>query len=179
MMFFKWVNMLGNWFIPSLLLLVFLHGLYKKIPLYDTFIEGAKEGFFLAVKLLPYVVGIYVAVGIFRGSGTMEVLLAPLKPLLALCGVPEEVLPLMVIRPLSGPAALGLTIDLIDKYGPDSFIGRLASTLDGSSDTALYILSVYFASVGVKNARYSLPVSLLASLCGFMASIIICRIVFG
>lgn len=177
-MFFYWLTIAGNWFIPMFLLLVFLHGAYKKVPLYDTFIEGARESLYLAAKLLPYVVGIYVVVGVFRSSGAMEALLAPFKPVLVFLGVPEEVLPLMVVRPLSGPAALGITSDLLNRFGPDSFIGRLASTIDGSCDTTIYILAVYYASVGVRNPAYSLPVGLLADISGFVASVIICRIVF-
>lgn len=177
-MIINWISVIGAWFIPMFLLLVFLHGIYKKVPLYDTFVEGAREGFSLAIKLLPYVVGIYVAVGIFRGSGAMEVVLSPIKPLLTFLGVPGEIIPLMIVRPLSGPAALGLVADLIDKFGPDSFIGRLASTLDGSSDTTLYILAVYFASVGIKKPRYSLAVGLIADLFGFIAAVLICRTVF-
>ena len=178
-MFFKWLATAGSWFIPMFLLLVFLHGAYKKVPLYDAFIEGAKEGLSLAVKLLPYVIGIYVAVGVFRSSGAMDALLAPIKPVLLFLEVPEEVLPLMVVKPLSGPAALGITSDLIEKFGPDSFIGRLASTIDGCCDTTLYILAVYFASIGITNPRYSLPVGLIADLSGFIASVVICRIIFS
>ncbi|MFZ5645739.1 MAG: spore maturation protein [Bacillota bacterium] len=177
-MFYNYLSIAGSWFIPIFLLLVFIHGAYKKVPLYETFVEGAKEGLAMAVRLLPYVVGIYVAVGIFRTSGAMEAILTPFKPVLSFLGVPAEVLPLMVVRPLSGPAALGVTSDLIDKYGPDSFIGRLASTLDGSCDTTLYILAIYFASVGIKNPRYSLPIGLMADFAGFAASVVICRVVF-
>lgn len=167
------------WVIPLFLLLVFLHALYKKVPVYDVFVEGAKEGFWLAVKLIPYIVGIYVAVGMFRQSGAMDVAIALLKPVLSLTGVPGEVVPLMIVRPLSGPAALGMTVEILDKFGPDSFIGRLATTIDGSTDTTLYIMAVYFASVGVKKARYALPVGLLADLAGFSAAVFICYRVFG
>lgn len=177
-MFIKWVNTIGSWFIPLFILIVFLHGIYKKVPLYDTFIEGAKEGFQLVIKILPYVVGIYVAVGIFRNSGALQVLLYPIKPLLSIFNIPNEVIPLMVVRLLSGPAALGLTAELINEFGPDSFIGRLASTLDGSIDTALYIIAVYAASVGLRDTRYILPVALLSAISGYTASIIICKLVF-
>ncbi len=173
------INKLSNWFIPIFLLAVFLHGSYKKIPLYDTFIEGAREGFNLAVKLLPYVVGIYVAVSLFENSGAMDILLYPFRPVLKFLGVPEEVIPLMVVRPLSGPAALGITANLIEKYGPDSYIGRLASVIDGSTDTTLYILAVYFASVGVKNPRYSLPVGLTSDIAGFVTALLVCQIIFS
>lgn len=178
-MFVQWVTTAGAWFIPLFILLVFLHGMYKRVPLYDAFIEGAGEGFALAVRILPYVVGIYVAISIFRHSGAMEAFLALLAPVLSLLGVPGEVLPLMVIRPLSGPAALGITSDLLKEYGPDSFIGRLACTINGCCDTTLYIIAVYFASVGIKNPRYSIPVGLTADFSGFIASVIVCKIFFS
>ncbi|MBZ4688738.1 MAG: spore maturation protein [Clostridiales bacterium] len=157
--------------LPVFLLIVFLHAFYKKIPVYDVFVDGAKEGFGLAVKLIPYVVGIYVAVGMFRQSGAMELAIASLEPILSMIGIPGEIIPLLIVRPLSGPAALGMTVEILDKFGPDSFIGRLASTIDGSTDTTLYIIAVYFASVGVKKARYALPVGLLADFAGFGAAI--------
>lgn len=177
-MLYKWLLSIGNWFIPLFLLTVFLHGLYKRIPIYDTFVEGAREGFSVALKILPYVVGIYAAVGIFRGSGALEILISPIKPLLELLGVPGEILTLMIVRLLSGPAAIGFTAELIEKYGPDSYIGRLASTVDGSTDTVFYILAVYFASANIKNPRYSLPVGLIGALSGYAAAVFICRIVF-
>ncbi|PKM81162.1 MAG: spore maturation protein [Firmicutes bacterium HGW-Firmicutes-14] len=176
---YRFLSTVGNWFIPLFLLAVFLHGTYKRVPLFDTFVEGAREGFFLAIKLLPYVVGIYVAVEIFRGSGSMEFLFAPIQSLLEFLGLPGDILPLMVVRLMSGAAALGLTSDLLDKFGPDSFAGRLASTLDGCTDTVLYIMALYFASVGIKDPRYSLPVGIAAALSGFVASVIICKMVFS
>ena len=166
------------WLIPSFLLLVFLYSAASGIKLFDSFVEGAKEGFWLALRLMPYIVGIYLAIGIFRASGTMDLFAEILKPILKIFGVPTEVLPLFIVKPLSGPASLGLTADLIEQYGPDSFIGRLASTLYGSSDTTLYILTIYFASVGVKRARYSLPVGLMSDAAGFCAAVYICNHVF-
>lgn len=177
-MVYNWLLSVGNWFIPLFLLTVFLHGVYKRIPIYDTFVEGAREGFSVALKILPYVVGIYAAVEIFRGSGALEILISLIKPLLELLGVPGEILTLMIVRLLSGPAAIGFTAELIEKYGPDSYIGRLASTLDGSTDTVFYILAVYFASASVKNPRYSLPVGIIGALSGYAAAVFICRIVF-
>jgi len=165
--------------LPLFLLVVFLHAVYKRVPVYDTFVEGAKEGFGLAVKLIPYVVGIYVAVGMFRDSGAMDAAIFVLKPLLSIADVPGEIIPLLITRPLSGPASLGITVELMNRFGPDSFIGRLASTIDGSTDTTLYIIAVYFASVGIRKARYSLAVGLLADAAGFCAAIYVCSRVFG
>jgi len=170
---------ISGWIMPLFLLIVFGHAYLKRINVFETFVEGAEEAFHLVLRLMPYVVGIYVAVGIFRSSGALDLLASAFQPLLSRAGIPQEILPLFVIRPLSGPAALGLTADLIHRHGPDSFTGRLAATVDASTDTTLYILAVYFASVGIKRARYSLPVGLLADLMGFMASVYICHRVFG
>jgi len=178
-MLFKIVTTISVWIVPLFLLIVFSHAQYKGIKIYDTFIEGAKEGFWLVVRLIPYIVCIYVAIGIFRSSSALSILTRGLTPVLNLFGIPGEVIPLLITRPLSGPATLGLVSELIDKFGPDSFIGKLASTIDGSTDTTLYILAVYFASVGVKNARYSLPVGLLADVTGFVAAVYICLRIFG
>lgn len=178
-MLLEFIASVSAWILPVFLLVVFVHAFYKKIDIYDTFVEGGKEGFRLAVRLIPYIVGIYVAIGIFRASGAMDLLALILKPVLSLLHIPAEILPLFIVRPLSGPAAIGLTIDLIDKFGPDSIIGRMASTIDGSTDTTLYILAIYFAAVGVKKAGYSLPVGLMADAVGFAAAIFICTIVFS
>ena len=168
-----------QWVIPLFLLVVVVHGWYKGVRVYEAFVEGAREGFWLAVKILPYIVGIYVAIGVFRDSGALGAVTTPLKPLLQAMGVPAEILPLMVVRPLSGPPSLGLTLEIFDRYGPDSFIGRLASVLYGSTETTIYVLAVYFASVGIKKARYSLTVGLLADLAGYAAAIFLCMRVFG
>jgi len=178
MILIRLLSAAGNWFIPLLLLSVFLFAACRRVPLYETFTEGAGEGFAVAIRLLPNIIGIFLAIYLFRASGALELLLGPLRPLLERFGIPPEVIPLMVVRPLSGSAALGLTSELLARYGPDSFIGRLACTLNGSSDTTFYIIAVYFAAVGVKDPRYSLPVGLLANLGGFIAAVYICRLVF-
>lgn len=179
MILYQFLAGISNWIMPVFLLIVFCHAYVKRVNIFDTFVEGAGEAFHLVMRLMPYVVAIYVAVGIFRSSGALDLLASVLQPILTLAGIPREVLPLFVVRPLSGPAALGLTADLINRYGPDSFTGRLAATIDSSTDTTIYILAVYFASVGIKKARYSLPVGLLADLTGFMAAVYICHRVFG
>lgn len=169
---------ISYYILPAFLLIVFIHAYYKGVKIFDVFIAGASEGFNLAIRLIPYIVGIFVSIGIFRASGALDLLIKVLEPTLKSLGIPGEILPIFIIRPLSGPAALGLTANLINKYGPDSFIGRLASTIDGSTDTTLYILTVYFASVGVKKARYSLPVGLMADSVGFIMAVYICNLAF-
>ncbi|MFA5537490.1 MAG: nucleoside recognition domain-containing protein [Bacillota bacterium] len=173
-MFQQLITVFSTWLMPIFLLIVFAHAFIKKIDIFAAFVEGAKDSFSLILRLMPYIVGIYVAIGIFRSSGALELLAKLLQPILSLAKIPQEVLPLFIVRPLSGPAALGVTADLINTYGADSFIGRLAATIDGSTDTTIYILAIYFASVGIKKARYSLPVGLLADIMGFFAAVYIC-----
>lgn len=156
-----------------------MYGTYKQVATYEVFVEGAKEGFQMAISIIPYLVGMLVAISVFRASGAMDFLIDLLKPILQVVGVPPEVVPLAMIRPISGTGALGMTSDLIATFGPDSFIGRLASTMQGSTDTTLYVLTVYFGAVGIKKMGDALNVGLLADVVGIVASIIIVTIVFG
>lgn len=178
-MLYRLITGFSIWLMPIFLLIVFLHAYLKGIDVFDAFIEGAKESFQLVLRLMPYIVAIYVAIGIFRSSGALDLLARLLGPVLTLFKIPQEILPLFIVRPLSGPAALGITADLINTHGADSFIGRLAATIDGSTDTTIYILAIYFASIGIKKIRYALPVGLLADAAGFFASIYICYRFFG
>ena len=174
-----WLTTLSAWIIPSFLLIVLLTASYKKIPSYELFVEGGKEGVKMAFSILPFLVGMIVAITVLRSSGALDALIGLLTPILSLFGFPPEVLPLALIRPISGSAALGMTTELIQTYGPDSFIGRLAAAMQGSTDTTLYILTVYFGAVGIKKMRYALKVGLLADLVGIIVSIIIVTLVFG
>jgi spore maturation protein B len=176
---FALLALASSWAIPVLLAVVLLYAWARHVDVYAVFLEGAKDGIDLAIRILPYVVSIFVALGIFRASGAMDLLVHALRPVLDRLGVPGEVLPLAIMRPLSGGGALGITAELLRRWGPDSYIGRLASTMQGSTDTTFYILSVYFGSVGIKRIRHALWVGLLADFCGFAASVLIVRAVFG
>ncbi|HHY03695.1 MAG TPA: spore maturation protein [Thermoanaerobacterales bacterium] len=167
-----------SWFIPALIFVVFFHAHLKGVRVFEEFVEGAKEGFFMAIKLIPYLVGIYVAIGIFRQSGAIDVIVKLFSPVLRIIKAPTEALFVSIVRSISGPAALGLMMEIFDAHGPDSFIGRLASTMVGSTDTTFYILAVYFGSVGIKKARYSPIVGLLADFTSFVASVYIVRKMF-
>lgn len=167
-----------SWVIPVLIFVVFVYANVKNIRIFETFVEGARDGFFMAVRLIPYLIGIYVAVGIFRESGAIDILVNLLSPILSLVKAPADVLFLSIVRSLSGPAALGMMLEIFDTHGPDSFIGRLASTLIGSTDTTFYIIAVYFGSVGVRKTRYSIPVGLFADFVSFLASVYIVRKMF-
>lgn len=174
-----WLTTLSAWIIPSFLLIVLLTASWRQLPSYELFVEGGKEGVKMAFSLLPFLVGMIVAITVLRSSGALDALIGLLAPILSFFGFPPEVLPLALIRPISGTAALGMTTELIQTYGPDSFIGRLASTMQGSTDTTLYILTIYFGAVGIKKMRYALKVGLLADLVGIIVSIIIVTLVFG
>ncbi len=178
-MFVHIMDAVSRWAIPLIFAGVLVYGLYRKIDVYSVFLEGAKEGMEITVKILPYVVSIFVALGIFRDSGAMTLLSRVLAPVLRPLGVPAEVLPLMLIRPLSGAGALAITAELLRHNGPDSYVGRLASTLQGSTDTTFYILSVYFGAVGIRRIRHALLVGLLADLLGFVMAVVLVRLVFG
>ncbi|WP_214659376.1 spore maturation protein [Candidatus Formimonas warabiya] len=173
------LTQISRWAIPALLFIIPLYAHLKKVSVYEVFVEGAQEGITTAVKILPYLVGMLIAISVFRASGAMDYLVGFLHPLTALLGIPGEVLPLAVMRPLSGSGALGITAELIHQYGPDSFIGRLASTMQGSTDTTFYVLTVYFGSVGIRKFRYAVAVGLIADVTSFIASVIICHLYFG
>jgi len=169
----------AEWIIPAFLFLVFVTSYLRGVRVFDTFVAGAEDGFWVAVKLLPFLVAVYVAVAMFRSSGAIDFLAHVTYPLLKGLGVPFEVFPLMIVRPLSGPASLGLAVDLMQEYGADSFVGLLAGTITGSSDTTLYIMALYFSSVGIYRTRHAIQVGLAANLAGILAAIFICRYCFG
>ncbi|TDQ41579.1 spore maturation protein [Aureibacillus halotolerans] len=164
--------------IPLLIGGILLFATWKRVPTYEMFVEGGKEGIQMAFSIIPFLVGMMVAISIFRASGAMDAITQLLQPVLALVGVPAEVVPLALIRPISGTAALGMTSDLIAQFGPDSFIGRLASTMQGSTDTTFYVLTVYFGAVGIKKMGDAMKVGLLADLVGLIAAIVVVSIVF-
>lgn len=169
----------SRWAIPLVLFFIPLYGYLRGVPVYETFVAGAEDGFKVAIKVIPFLVGMLVAIAIFRASGAMDLLAMSLNPLLRVIGVPGEVLPLAIMRPLSGGGALGIAAELISNYGPDSFIGRLASVMQGSTDTTFYVLTVYFGSVGVRRYRYALALGLLADISSLLAAIVICRLMFA
>jgi spore maturation protein B len=156
-----------------------LYGFLKGVKVYETFVEGAKEGFDVAVRIIPYLVAILVAVGMFRASGAMELLTQAFPHVLTSLGLSPEVLTMALMRPLSGSATLGMLGDIITHHGADSFQARLASVIVGSTETTLYVVAVYFGAVSVTKTRYAIHAGLLADAAGICASIIVCRWFFG
>lgn len=165
------ISTLSLWMIPLLIVIVLVHATYKGLPTYELFVEGGKEGVKMAINLIPFLVGMIVAISIFRASGALDWLEGLLEPLLNKLGIPSEVVPLALIRPISGSAGLAIMTDLIKTHGPDSLIGRIAATLQGSTDTTLYILTVYFGAVGIRKIGDALKVGLLADAIGIVCSI--------
>ncbi|MGM7635429.1 spore maturation protein [Bacillus sp. Hm123] len=174
-----WLSIISIWIIPVIIGFILLYGTFKKVPTYETFVEGGKEGIHIAISIIPYLVGMMVSIAIFRASGALEVVVDWLRPLLLSIGLAPEVFPLALIRPISGTAALGMVSDLIATHGPDSYIGRLASVMQGSTDTTFYVLTIYFGAVGIKQMGDALKVGLLADLAGFIAAIFIVSWMFS
>lgn len=161
--------------VPFMVLIILVHGYIKGIDLYNTFIEGAMEGFKTAIKIMPYLIAIFIAIGIFRASTALDIFTSLLEPIIGLVGIPKEVLPLVIIRPLSGSGALGVVRDIIANYGPDSYPGLVASIMMGSSETIFYTLSIYFGSIGVKDYKHTLKAALLAYVISIFTTILICN----
>ncbi|MBN2780599.1 MAG: spore maturation protein [Candidatus Marinimicrobia bacterium] len=165
--------------IPVIIVIIPIYGHAKGIKVYEVFTEGAKEGFQVALRIIPFLVAIFLAIGAFRASGAMDILTWILSPITDRIGMPGEVVPMALMRPLSGSGALGIMSELIKTHGADSFIGRLVSIMMGSTETTFYILAVYFGSINVKQTRHALPAALAADLAGIVASVIICHALFG
>jgi spore maturation protein SpmB len=175
-------GLLSNGLILFIIVSIILGGLYKKIDIFDAFVAGAKGGFETAIKIIPYLVGMLVAISLLRTSGTFDILINGMKNLVGLMGLDNrfiEGLPTALIKPLSGSGARGMMIDTMKNFSPDSFAGRLACILQGSSDTTFYVVAVYFGAVTIKNTRYAVSAMLLADLVGIVTSILVCYLFFG
>lgn len=173
------ISGISLWIIPVMIGFILIYGTVKKVPTYESFVDGGKEGIKIAVSIIPFLVGMLVAISVFRASGALEYLMNWIGPALLAIGVPPEIVPLAIIRPISGTAALGMTSDLIATHGPDSFLGRLASVLQGSTDTTFYVLTVYFGAVGIRKMGDALKVGLWADLVGIIVAIVVVTLFFG
>ena len=173
---------IANVFLFVIIIGFIIAGVRKKVNVYDAFVEGAKEGFTTAVRIIPYLVAILVAIGVFRASGAMDYLIKGIENLVELCGINSDFvagLPTALMKPLSGSGARGIMVDAMNTYGADSFVGRLACIFQGSTDTTFYILAVYFGSIGVVKTRHAVPCGLLADLAGIISAIFICYLFFN
>ncbi len=173
------LSSLATWVVPILIGTILIHGYWAKVDVFAAFIEGAGEAVGMVVRILPYIITIYFTLDLFQSSGALNLLIGPLQGLLSYLSVPKEVVPLAIIRPLSGPAAMAVVLRLMEKHGPDSLIGYMASTIEGSTDTTMYIATVYYGSVGVTRPRHSILVGLTADAAGFAAAVAVCNAIFG
>lgn len=177
--FVRVVNAVSRLSVPFLLSFFPLYAVLRGVRIYEQFVEGAKEGFEVAIRIIPYLVAILVAIGMFRAAGGIDLVSRALHPVMQALGFPADLLPIVIMRPLSGSGTLGMFAELVQQHGPDTLISRTAGTIYGSTETTLYVLAVYFGSVAIKRTRYALFAGLIADGVGVIASVIICRVMFG
>lgn len=167
---------LQSWLLPTLILAIVAFGLARRVKIYESAVAGGQEGFAVALRIIPFLVAVLVAVGMFRASGGLDLVIAALRPLLAPFGFPPEALPMALLRPLSGSGAYGVMAETLQAYGPDSHVGYLVSTLQGSTETTFYVIAVYFGAVGVARLRHALAAGLIADLAGVVAATLAVRL---
>lgn len=172
------LDILSVFILPAILIGFPLYGLYKRVPVYEEFVTGAREGFQVAVNIIPYLVAILFAVAMFRASGAMDFMVEGLRPLLDPLGFPPEVLPMAITRPLTGSGSAAIMLDLISQYGADSLIVKMAATMFGSSETTFYVIAVYFGSVNIRKTRHAVPAGLLADFAATILSVVVVRWMF-
>jgi len=173
------VNLLSYFVIPIILVGFPLYGLYRRVPVYESFVEGAREGFQVAVRIIPYLVAILFAIAMFRASGAMDALTRLLDPVLGLIGFPAEVLPMAIIRPLTGSGSAGLVVDMVNQYGEDSIFVKMAAVMFGSTETTFYVIAVYFGAVNIKKTRHAVPAGLTADVAAMIIAVWTVRLLFG
>jgi spore maturation protein B len=173
------IALLSFFVIPAMLVGFPLYGLYKRVPVYEAFVDGAKEGFTVAVRIIPYLVAILFAIGMFRASGAMDFMADMLRPVLALVGFPAEVLPMAIIRPLTGSGSAGIIPEMIQQYGEDSIFVKMAAVMFGSTETTFYVVAVYFGAVNIKKTRHAVPAGLTADFAAMLFAVWTVRLLFG
>ncbi|MEF9952313.1 MAG: nucleoside recognition domain-containing protein [Clostridium sp.] len=169
---------MSQYIIPMLILFILLYSAIKRVKVFEEFVDGTTEGFKAVIKIAPFLLTMLFAIDIFRVSGALDYVLSWIAPLITWMGVPEGVIPMMIIKPLSGSASLGVMTDIMNTYGVDSIEGRIAAVLMGSTETIFYTLSIYFGALGIKKIRHSLPAALIAHIGGCIASVYICYLFF-
>ncbi|CAB1254311.1 spore maturation protein [Clostridium sp. MT-14] len=164
--------------IPIIIFVIITYGVSKGVKVYECFIEGAKEGIGICIKIFPYLLAMIIAVGVFRESGALNYFISLIKPVVKVIGLPPEVVPLVLIKPLSGSGALGVFAETLKEFGPDSYIGRISSIIMGSTETIFYTITVYFGAVGIKKIRHTLWAAVMADIASVIAAVTITRIMF-
>ena len=173
------IDIVSVFVLPTIIIGFPLYGLIKKVPVYEVFVDGAKEGFNVAVMIIPYLVAILFAIGMFRASGAMDFLIDGLRPVLGFVGIPPEVIPMGIIRPLTGSGSAAIVLDMINQYGEDHILVKMVATMFGSTETTFYVIAVYFGAVNIRKTRHAVPVGLIADAAAFILAIIAVRLIFG
>ena len=172
----KIINYFSTVAIPVIIAIIILYGVIERKKVYDIFLKGAKDGIKIVFQLIPTLIGIFVAEGALRNSGILDLIINVISPLTNFLKIPSEIMPLALLRPISGSASIGVAVDIMQKYGTDTFIGLVTSTIMGSTETTLYTIAIYTGCVGIKKTRFVLLAALLADLAGIIASVVIWRI---
>lgn len=172
----KVINYLSAAAVPLVILTIIIYALIEKNKVYDTFLEGAKEGVGVVINIFPTLIGIFLAVGALRASGILDLIVNIIKPIINIFNIPVEIIPLAILRPISGSASMAVATDIMAKYGVDNIIGMIASTIMGSTETTFYTIALYTSAVGIKKIRFVLIAALIADVVGMLTSIAICRI---
>lgn len=173
------IEIISVFVLPLLIVGFPLYGLFKKVPVYEEFVEGAKGGFKVAVTIIPYLVAILFAIGMFRASGAMDFLVDGLRPLFSWIGIPPETLPMMILRPLTGSGSAAIVLDMINQFGEDSILVKMVATMFGSTETTFYVIAVYFGAVNIKKTRHAVPAGLIADVVAMIAAVFVVQWMFG
>ena len=169
---------IGTYAVPVIVCFILVYGYLHGVRVFDVFLEGAKEGIQVSMSILPALIALVTAVGMFKASGGLDVLSYALAPVANLLGIPREVIPLVLLRPISGRGAMVIFTDIIKTYGPDSFVGRVASVMQGSTETTFYTVALYYGAAKIKNTRHTIPAALCGDLTGFVMSALLVRLMF-
>lgn len=170
------INFISNLAMPMIILLIVIYGLKEKNKVFDTFLDGAKEGIETTLSILPTLIGLFVAIGALRSSGVLEIIIHLANPILNILHFPSELMPLAILRPISGSSSIAVATDIMKNCGVDSLIGMMASTIMGSTETTLYTIAIYTSCVKIKKTRYILLAALAADIVGILVSVVVCRI---
>ena len=170
------VNFISNLAMPMMILIIVIYGVLEKVKIFDNFLEGAKEGIKITISIFPTLIGLFVAIGALRSSGILDLIINFITPLLNVINFPKEIMPLAILRPISGSSSIAIATDIMKNYGVDSQIGIIASTLMGSTETTLYTIAIYTSCVKIKKIRFVLAVALMTDVIGILTSVVVCRI---
>lgn len=172
----QFINFVSNLAMPLIILLIVFYGLLEKRKVFDDFLDGAKEGLSIVISILPTLVGLFVAIGALRSSGILDIIIRILNPLLSVVNFPTELMPLAMLRPISGSSSIAIATDIMKNYGTDTTLGMMASVIMGSTETTLYTIAIYTSCVKIKKTRFILLAALIADFVGIVTSVVVCRI---